>query len=459
MFVLSADNVWAINRQAIVYETMTAAGLTQLPAPTSHTYTYDNNGNTISRTNGVGTDTYTYDYENRLASANIQLGSTPGPVSYTYDADGIRTSKTSGGSTTNYLVDKNRPSAQVLVETTGATAVSYVHGDDLISMKRPTGTSYYHYDGQMSTRKLSNASQVTTDSYTYDAFGIELDHTGATVNDYKYTGEQYDPNMGFYYLRARYYSQEVGRFTTEDPFSGRIFDPISLHKYLYAHADPVMHRDPSGMFALMQFLIVSSIMGFLSGLVIGWIRGGWQEAIGAALVGAVAAPILGLAVLGGGYLIAAGFGLSVPVGLAISHSAAGLIFGALGVKELVDAKTPRQRAAAVVGLVLLVAGAAASWAAAGKQVTIIGARQDCKPLHRVPGFNVLDPGTAVTETQNTAWLSAAIRRGDVVMMRTNPTAWSNFMSSIGKSSRFNYLELPLLHSEGYVGMGPFLVKW
>ena len=253
MFVLSADNVWAINRQAIVYEAMTAAGLTQLPVPTSHTYTHDNNGNTISRANGVGTDTYTYDYENRLTSANIQLGSTPGPVSYAYDADGIRTSKTTGGSTTSYTVDKNRPFAQVLVETTGATAVSYVHGDDLISMKRPTGTRYYHYDGQMSTRKLTDPTQTATDSYTYDAFGIELDHTGATVNDYKYTGEQYDSNMGFYYLRARYYDQGTGRFVTMDPFPGSVFDPISLHRYAYAHSSPIDSIDPSGCFALLAF--------------------------------------------------------------------------------------------------------------------------------------------------------------------------------------------------------------
>lgn len=241
MFVLGADSVLAIDRQATLYTAMTATGLMQLPGPTMYTYAYDNNGNTTSRTDGIDTDTYIYDYENRLTSANIQLGSTPGPVSYTYDAEGIRTSKSAGGTTTSFLVDKNRPFAQVLVETAGATTVSYVHGDDLISMKRSTGTSYYLYDGQMSTRQLTNPAQTVTDTYTYDAFGIELYHTGTTVNNYKYTGEQYDPNMGFYYLRARYYNQGTGRFVTMDPFPGTVFDPMSLHKYLYAHANPVMN--------------------------------------------------------------------------------------------------------------------------------------------------------------------------------------------------------------------------
>ena len=266
MFVLGADSVLAINHQANLYTVMSAAGVTQLPDPV-YTYTYDNNGNTISRTDGTDTDSYTYDYENRLTSANIQLGTTPGPVSYTYDADGIRGSKMAGGTTTSFLVDKNRPFAQVLVETTGATTASYVHGDDLISMKRPTGTSYYLYDGQMSTRQLTNPAQTVTDSYTYDAFGIELDRTGTTVNNYKYTGEQYDPNVGFYYLRARYYNQETSRFVTTDPFPGRIFDPISLHRYLYAHANPVMNLDPSGHLTLIGQMTVITVIGILASLV------------------------------------------------------------------------------------------------------------------------------------------------------------------------------------------------
>jgi RHS repeat-associated protein len=263
LFLLGAENVWAINREASLYTAMTAAGITQGPAMT--TYSYDSNGNTLSRSSGVGSDTYTYDYENRLAAGDIQLGPAPGPVSYSYDADGIRTSKTAGATTTSYLVDKNRPFAQVLVETTGATAVSYVHGDDLISMKRPTGTSYYHYDGQMSTRKLTDATETATDSYVYDAFGILLDQTGATVNNYQYTGEQYDPNIGFYYLRARYYNQGVGRFVTVDPFGGSIFDPMSLHKYLYAHASPVMNIDPSGQsVSLVGVMVAVTIIGILA---------------------------------------------------------------------------------------------------------------------------------------------------------------------------------------------------
>jgi hypothetical protein len=37
-----------------------------------------------------------------------------------------------------------------------------------------------------------------------------------------------------------------------DPFFGKLRDPLSLHKYLYAHAEPVSHVDPSGKFVSLS---------------------------------------------------------------------------------------------------------------------------------------------------------------------------------------------------------------
>src|SRR5262249_48546596 len=48
------------------------------------------------------------------------------------------------------------------------------------------------------------------------------------------------------YLRARHYDTQTGRFLTRDPFGGFPGDPLSLHKYFYAAANPVNNQDPSG---------------------------------------------------------------------------------------------------------------------------------------------------------------------------------------------------------------------
>ena len=103
-----------------------------------------------------------------------------------------------------------------------------------------------------------------TDTYLYDAFGNLLSKTGTTANDFLYTGEQYDANTGFYYLRARYMNPSTGTFTSPDAYAGTVFDPVSLHKYLYANANPVMNRDPSGNSTIGEQAIVFSIRAKLN---------------------------------------------------------------------------------------------------------------------------------------------------------------------------------------------------
>jgi RHS repeat-associated protein len=101
--------------------------------------------------------------------------------------------------------------------------------------------------------QLTNFTGAATDSYEYDAYGNEFTVSGSTPNNYMYRGEQYDSDLGLYYLRARYYNPLTGRFMSRDPLDGDMTDPKSLHKYLYAAGDPVNRADPSGR-DLIEFL-------------------------------------------------------------------------------------------------------------------------------------------------------------------------------------------------------------
>jgi RHS repeat-associated protein len=73
----------------------------------------------------------------------------------------------------------------------------------------------------------------------------------------RYRGEQYDPDLGLYYLRARYYNPLTGRFMSRDPEDGKSVEPKLLHKYLYADGDPVNLADPMGRAAIMQYQILT----------------------------------------------------------------------------------------------------------------------------------------------------------------------------------------------------------
>ena len=43
---------------------------------------------------------------------------------------------------------------------------------------------------------------------------------------YLYRGEQFDPDLGLYYLRARYYNPLTGRFMSRDPEDGEAPIPV-----------------------------------------------------------------------------------------------------------------------------------------------------------------------------------------------------------------------------------------
>ena len=84
-----------------------------------------------------------------------------------------------------------------------------------------------------------------------------------------FTGEQFDGELGQYYLRDRYYDQSICRFTIRDTYEGQIEELITLHKYIYTNANPVNYIDFTGLYSLSEFAAAGSIIGTLSGASIG----------------------------------------------------------------------------------------------------------------------------------------------------------------------------------------------
>jgi RHS repeat-associated protein len=232
----------------------------RVTSDTTAEFTYDANGNTV--TSGTGTVTDYYDAENRLVkrAAPSNLAITMG-----YDTSGNRVWKhvnnNGAHKTTYYLVDDQNPTgyAQVLLETEDTAASPtpsaatfherYEYGLRLISIADASNTYYVGCDGQNSVRMLldSGGNVLANSELDYDAYGNQLSANNLTFDlRYRYDGEQWDSDLGMYYLRARYYSSKLGRFWSADSFEGRRDDPLSLHRYIYCASDPVNHIDPSG---------------------------------------------------------------------------------------------------------------------------------------------------------------------------------------------------------------------
>ncbi len=226
------------------------------------TYTYDGSGRTGTKTDNSGFTTYGWGDNDRLLSVALPSGT----VTYTYDAAGNKMSMNDGTATKNYLVDMLQPYAQVIAEHKGlgAPTAEYVYGLERISQNRAGAVSVFIADGQGSVRELTDGAGNVTDTYSYLAFGEELSRAGTTENNFKFVGEEIDPNSGFSYNRARWYNMSNGRFISVDPYKGNVILPQTLHRYTYAENVPTTHSDPTGKFTLMELMVTVSISNILA---------------------------------------------------------------------------------------------------------------------------------------------------------------------------------------------------
>jgi RHS repeat-associated protein len=85
-------------------------------------------------------------------------------------------------------------------------------------------------------------------AYTYDAFGStrSIQEIQNITSPFRFAGGLYDSSSGNYIFGVRMYAPDQGRWLSKDSYLGSAEDPLSLHRYVYCHNDPVNYVDPSG---------------------------------------------------------------------------------------------------------------------------------------------------------------------------------------------------------------------
>ena len=260
------------------------------------TYAYDANGNLLSKTftGGDGSLTgaaYTYNLFNQLSTA-AENGLI---AAYAYNAQGIRTCKVTATSQTDFLLD----GGNVVGEHVGSKTVTYLRGANLISRLDGSKKTYYLFNAHGDVTELVSDSGTVTHKYDYDAFGVEKKPDPLDGNPFRYCGEYYDGETKTYYLRARYYDPNIGRFTQQDTHwttANSIYgdnpqkinereDKLGLKSYSYAPQitavmqsgnlyvyginNPVVFVDSNGHIA---FMVITALVGAVIGGVVGAVQ-------------------------------------------------------------------------------------------------------------------------------------------------------------------------------------------
>jgi RHS repeat-associated protein len=204
-------------------------------------FQYDNNGNMLQKAVDGSLTNFTWDYSNMLT------GLTTGSTSYTYRYDGLlnRVATVTNSVEKRYITDRGTVLAET--DTSGNITAYYVYGMGLIEKITPDEQSYtYHYDGTGSTIAMTDSNGNIVNEYAYDEFGNIVGNSETVSNPFKYVGQYgvMDDGNGLYYMRARYYDPQNGRFISEDP----IGLGGGINQFAYASDNPVNRIDPHGLF-------------------------------------------------------------------------------------------------------------------------------------------------------------------------------------------------------------------
>ena len=175
------------------------------------------------------------------------------------------------------------------VEPSGIQTFVFIGANRLARIDHANYRWYYYLKDHLgSSDIMMDQEGYPVEQMAYYPYGSEVDEAdfGSVWQDYKqnnidrmpverthhrFTGHYLDDETGLYYMKARYYSPELGRFVSPDPLFLETPElclerPIECNLYSYAGNNPLKYVDPTGKFKML-FLRAVFIVAVRSGLI------------------------------------------------------------------------------------------------------------------------------------------------------------------------------------------------
>ena len=226
-----------------LYDPMQRLGGTEYPGTGKETYSYDRQGRLTGEESAGICRRYLYnDFHQCIVTEIIRDREEQAEKLVQqnfYDGEGLRFGMVENGRQTGFITDGWDNLTEI--DGNGMVARRLIRGMGIVASEDAGAYHYCHGNERMDVEAITDEAGNVRNHYTYDAFGGIMDAEETIQNRYTYNGEVYDGVTGQYYLRKRYYSPYISRFTQEDEYWG---DGLNL--YAFCANNPVMYVDPSG---------------------------------------------------------------------------------------------------------------------------------------------------------------------------------------------------------------------
>jgi len=185
-------------------------------------YAYDENGSLVTEYAQSADEATYYEYNDNGLTSKI-IPPAGDPTEFYYDGRMQRFAASFAGTVAyfgwdgmNQLVEKDSSLSTVAQHTHGATPIQGI--GSVIVTKRSAEYQYPHYDHRGSLFVLEDTGTTDLEA-EYNAFGEELQRSGAAVSRFGYQGTAWMRlDSGLYVSPTQFYDPGPGRFIQENPW-------------------------------------------------------------------------------------------------------------------------------------------------------------------------------------------------------------------------------------------------